>query len=180
MRHRLLLAATVCFCAAVTTTAGPQNGSSESSAQTPGQPAAGTAAQASATDAPARAKKVWTNEDVPALRGGDPISTFHARSGEQVAKPAPVSKNSKALQARIAQLEAQIPPLDEQIGDLQSAIDGKPTGDGKTSQRPRGVKADDWGVELQELQQKRQSIVDQIAALKDQARHQGVAPNTLP
>jgi hypothetical protein len=153
-------------------------------AQAPDQPASGAsatnAAPAATASTPAPTKKVWTNEDVPALRGGDPISTFNGKSTKPDAKPTPVSKNGKAFQAQIARLEAQIPPLDAQIAELQSAIDGKPTGDGRTSQRPRGVKADDWGVEMQALQNKRQNIVDQIAALKDQARHQGVPPNTLP
>ena len=67
-----------------------------------------------------------------------------------------------------------------QIAQLQSAIDGKPTGDAKSSQRPRGVKADDWSVEMQELQKKRDGILDQISALKDQARHHGVPANALP
>jgi len=35
-------------------------------------------------------------------------------------------------------------------------------------------------VELQQLKAKRENILDRIAALKDEARHQGVPPNTLP
>ena len=68
----------------------------------------------------------------------------------------------------------------QQIAEFQDAIDGKPTGDAKTSQRPRSVQADDWNVEMQDLEKKKQDILDQIAALKDEARHQGVPPNTLP
>jgi cell division protein FtsB len=42
------------------------------------------------------------------------------------------------------------------------------------------VKADDWSVEMQQLQAKRDGIEEQINSLRDQARHHGVAPNTLP
>jgi hypothetical protein len=183
MRHRFLFILTASLFAAAIAAAQPQNSPTESTAQTSGQAATGaadTSATAPATASAPPAKKVWTNEDVPALRGGDPISTFNAKSAKPGSKPAPGAKNAKPFQAQIARLEAQIPPIDAQIAELQSAIDGKPTGDGKTSQRPRGVKADDWGVEMQDLQKKRQDILDHIAALKDEARHQGVEPNTLP
>lgn len=154
-----------------------------------GVPAAGqttTANGAAATPAPPAAKKVWTNDDVSDLRGQSTISTVgqpSARNGAKTGdKPAPNAKsgNGKAYQNQIARLEAQIPPLDAQIAELQAAIDGKPTGDGKTSQRPRSVKTDDWSVEMQDLQKKRDDTLAQIATLKDQARHQGVPANTLP
>jgi len=145
-------------------------------------PAPGTSAAPAAASPAPPAKKVWTNEDVPGLRGDAPISTVGSAdpTGPQKNKAAARPANAKGYQARIARLEAQIPPLDSQIAELQAAIDGKPTGDGKSSQRPRGVKADDWNVEMEQLKAKRESVLDQIAALKDEARHQGVAPNTLP
>ena len=142
-----------------------------------------TAANASpATPAPPAGKKVWTNDDVSDLRGESVISTVGSSNAKPAGKPAPAAKNAnaKSYQAQIERLEAQIPPLDAQIAELQAAIDGKPTGDGKESQRPRSVKTDSWSVEMQDLQKKRDDTLDHIAALKDQARHQGVAPNTLP
>jgi len=153
----------------------------------PGTPAPysgqGPGAAAASTAAPSPpAKRVWTNEDVPALRGDAPISTVGStdQTTPNKNKSAAKNANGRGYQARIAHLEAQIPPLDSQIDALQAAIDGKPTGDGKSSQRPRGVKADDWKIELEQLKARRENILDQIAALKDEARHRGVAPNTLP
>jgi peptidoglycan hydrolase CwlO-like protein len=141
-----------------------------------------TSSAASAAPAPSAPKKVWTNDDVSDLRGESVISTVGGSSTGPSGKPAPPAKNPDArnYQAQIARLEAQIPPIDSQIAELQAAIDGKPTGDAKSSQRPRGVKADSWTVEMQDLQKKRDGIETQIATLKDQARHHGVAPNTLP
>jgi chaperonin cofactor prefoldin len=182
MRHRPLtfLAAALCI-ASATTGARPQSSSSGQTTPAANQPSATN--DTSNTPAPPGQKKVWTNEDVPDLRGQSVISTVGDPNAKHSNKPATAAKNSgasKSYQAQIERLQAQIPPLDAQIAELQSAIDGKPTGDAKTSQRPRGVKADDWSVEMQELQKKKDALLDQIAALKDQARHQGVSPNTLP
>jgi len=161
-----------------------QSQSQDSSATAPAsaKPAPAPAKATPAVPEKKKPKKVWTNDDVPTLRGDSVISTVGTSDTKAGNKPAPAAKNksTKPYQAQIERLEAQIPPLDAQIAELQAAIDGKPTGDMKSSQRPRGVKADDWSVEMQELQKKRDGILDQISTLKDQARHQGVPPNTLP
>jgi chaperonin cofactor prefoldin len=181
MRHwPLTFLATLLVASSAATTARAQNPSSGD-----GTPATGQTSGASgltAAPAPTASKKVWTNDDVTDLRGESTISTVGQPSAKNSDKPAPNAKNgnAKSYQAQIARLEAQIPQLDAQIAELQAAIDGKPTGDGKTSQRPRGVKADDWSVEMQQLHKKRDDTVDKIATLKDQARHQGVPPNALP
>jgi hypothetical protein len=160
------------------------------SSSTPGNPppqnsAAGSPAAPASAEPPPVAppvKKVWTNDDVGDLRADSTISTVGS-TGTQTARKSTASakpKNQQQFQAQIARLEGQIPALDKQIAELQDAIDGKPTGDAKSSQRPRSVKADDWNVQMQDLQKKKQDVLDHIAALKDEARHQGVAPNTLP
>jgi len=167
--------------ALATVNAFAQNDPPANPAQDPGQ--ISTAASAtSATPSQPAAKRVWTNEDVPALHGAAPISTVGSTDTKPTGKNKTASRSphGEGYKARIARLEAQIPPLDSQIAELQAAIDGKPTGDGKSSRRTRGVRADDWNVELQQLKAKRENILDRIAALKDEARHQGVPPNTLP
>ncbi len=185
MSHRpLTLLATVLFAAGAAITARAQSGSSGAATPAAGQTAATDAS--SAAPAQPAGKKVWTNDDVTDLRGESVISTVGQPNAKTGAKPgdkrAPNAQNgnAKSYQAQIARLQAQIPPLDSQIAELQAAIDGKPTGDGKTSQRPRSVKSDDWSVEMQDLQKKRDDTLAQIAALKDQARHQGVPANALP
>ncbi|HEY4710981.1 MAG TPA: hypothetical protein VIH46_12480, partial [Candidatus Acidoferrales bacterium] len=157
-----------------------QNSSSAAATPAASQPVATSVT--SSTPAPPAGKKVWTNDDVGDLRSDSVISTVGSSNPKSGVKPATASKNNdaKSYQAQIARLEAQIPPLDSQIAELQAAIDGKPTGDAKTSQRPRGVKADDWSVEKQDLETKRDAIVEQINALRDQARHRGIPANALP
>jgi hypothetical protein len=181
MSHRpLTFLAVALLAAGAPAVACAQNSSTAAATPAASQPAATVAT--SPTPAPPAGKKVWTNDDVGDLRSDSVISTVGSSNPKSSIKPATASKNNdaKSYQAQIARLEAQIPPLDSQIAELQDAIDGKPTGDAKTSQRPRGVKADDWSVEKQDLETKRDGIVEQINALRDQARHRGVPANALP
>jgi len=149
------------------------------------QSAAQNSTANSSTSQPAP-KKVWTNEELSAQDPNTGISTV-GKGTNNAAKRAvaarPVSangRNAKWYQDQIARLQVKIPVFDSQIADLQAALDGKATGDGKKSARPYGVKMDDWSRELTELQQKREDMLDQISVLRDQARHNGVAPNALP
>jgi len=177
-RRRISLAALL-ISAAVVTSARSQNNTPEPSATVPVQ-----TNQASPPVAPQpAAKKVWTNDDLTRLQGNSVISTVGPTSS--AAKPADKSaaaknRDAKSYQDQIAKLQAQIPPIDSQIAELQAAIDGKPTGDAKESARPRSVKIDDWSVEMQQFQKKRDDIDARIATLRDEARHHGVADNVLP
>ncbi len=181
MRHRIFaFLAAFLLVSGAASAAHAQNNASSETAPAPGQSSVTNGP--TAAPAPTTAKKIWTNDEVTGLRGESVISTVGSSDAKPSSKPAAGARNKNAngYQAQIARLEAQIPPLDSQIAELQSAIDGKPTGDGKTSQRPRGVKADDWSVEMQQLQKKRDDVLDQISTLKDRARHQGVPGNALP
>jgi hypothetical protein len=126
-------------------------------------------------------KKVWTNDELGGLDPHAGVSTVGKVGGPTSKHVAPTKgHDAKWYQDQIAKLQAKIPPLEHQIAELEAALDGKPTGDAKRSTRPAGVKADDWSRELAELQKKREGTLAQINALQDQARHNGVAPNTLP
>jgi hypothetical protein len=129
-------------------------------------------------------KKVWTNDDVAGAH--ESASAFSPASpnskpgkGSQSAAGAK-GRDAKWYHDQIAKLEAQVPPLDSQIADLQAAIDGKPTGDGKESERPRFVKGGDWATELTQLRSRRVDLLSKIDALQDQARRNGVPDNALP
>lgn len=180
MGHRVIAAVTGIFLGAVMglPITQAQNGTSAA----PDAPSsAATALQAT----PATSRKVWTNDNVTELRDNSEISTVggtSARPGEAYSKTVVGSKahNAQWYRDQIVKLEAKLPPLDSQIEQLREAIDGKAMGDGKTSSRPWAVKGDSWSREEAELQDKRNSIASHIDALRDQARHSGVAPNMLP
>jgi chaperonin cofactor prefoldin len=96
-----------------------------------------------------------------------------------VNKPKPNAKGKDAgwYRTQISKLQAQIPPLDEKISQLQAALNGQ------TVNSPRqygGTRPDDWHDELARLQKQRDDIDTKIAALQDQARHDGVPENELP
>ena len=138
-----------------------------------------------ATPAPP-AKKVWTNEDLGNLRSGSSISTFQNRSGNQngaARKPPSSGKSGNAnwYRAQITKLQAQIPPLDVKITQLQSAIAGHSINDPKTSSRPYGgVRPGDWQMQMNQYQQNREALLAKISALQDRARHAGVPETDIP
>ena len=145
-------------------------------------------AQNSATTpaSPAPQKKVWTNDEISAEDPRPGISTVGKEAdnapghGVTQRTVSARGRNAKWYQDQIAVLQTKIPALDSEIAELQAAIDGKTTGDGKKSARPYGVRMGEWSKELAELQKRREAILSQISALRDQARHNGVAANAIP
>lgn len=132
------------------------------------------------TNAVQPATKVWTNDDLSSLHGDGAVSTVSGKKAKGNTKPAPAAPKTKSAapyRDQINKLEAQLPPIDSQIADLQAALSGQ------TSSAPRkfvGVKPDDWQSELNQLQAKRANLESQIQAIRDQARHNGVPANALP
>lgn len=183
MRSTLPFVAAVIFAAAGATAIHAQSN------QPAPPPASSAAAAAPATDpnstspapvAQAPEKKVWTNEDVGDLRTNSTISTFQptaAKASKPGAKPPTASaEDVRRYHDQIAKLEAQVPPLDEQIAKLHAALNGETVND----TRHMGVSIDDWRDQMTRLQQKRDDIIAKISNLQDQARHKGVPPNAIP
>jgi hypothetical protein len=126
-------------------------------------------------------KKVWTNDNLggPHSQPTDTPGSTQQNSNSGSAAPAKAKskKDAKWYHDQIARLQAQIPPLDKTIAELQAALDGK------TLNEPLhygGNRIGDWKEQLLQLQTKRQDTLDRIAALQDEARHNGIEPNALP
>jgi len=140
-------------------------------------------APSSTSAAPAQPeKKIWTNEDVGDLHAHSVISTFNAsnsKPAKNASKPAPNSKAKSATwyQQQIKRLQDQLPPIDHKISDLQTVLSG---GQVNEVRHYGGNKIDDWHDQLARLQAQRDDINAKIAALQDQARHDGVSPNDIP
>jgi uncharacterized protein YukE len=134
----------------------------------------------SATPAPAPAKKVWTNEDMGEVHKNSVISTFSATSSKPGnAKAAANAKggNAKQYQDQITKLQAKLPPLDEQIAELQATLNGTAV---NSTRHYSGTKIDDWHEELLQLQKQRDDVSAKIGALQDEARRNGVPANQIP
>jgi len=191
MRQRSLLIAAVVFLAATFTVgahaqdqqAPPPAQPSQQSAAPPPAPAPSDAQDSkdsSAAKPQPPAKKVWTNENVGDL---DPHAGVSTVGNGKVSKLSPNSsgpKNAQYYKNKITELKNQLPPLEKKIAEIEDTLNGKPTGDAKESTRSVGVSWDTWQHELTELKKKRDDILAQIAALEDEARHNGVDPNALP
>ncbi len=74
-------------------------------------------------------------------------------------------------------MQEKLPPLDEQISQLQAALNG---GSVNSTRHVGGAKIDDWHDELVRLQKQREDITTRISALQDEARRNGVPPNQIP
>jgi hypothetical protein len=139
-------------------------------------PAQSPTQSSSPAPAPAApAKKVWTNENMPAPSSPD----SNVKPTSTVNKPKPNAKGKDAgwYRTQISKLQAQIPPLDEKISQLQAALNGQTV---TSTRQYGGTKPDDWRDELSRFQKQRDDIDTKIAALEDQARHDGVPENELP
>jgi hypothetical protein len=124
-------------------------------------------------------KKVWTNDNLGGSHSQPDDSSTAAQGSNagSAASPKPKSKkDAKWYHDQIARLQAQIPPLDKTIAELQAALDGK------TLNEPLhygGNRIGDWKEQLEQLQTKRQDTLDKITALEDEARHNGIPTNEL-
>src|SRR4029077_4111500 len=126
-------------------------------------------------------KKLWTNENLAASHSQPDDSSAAAQAGSTAGSPAAArpksKKDAKWYHDQIAKLQAQIPPLDKTIAELQAALEGK------TLNEPLhygGNRIGDWKEQLQQLQTKRQDTLDKITALEDEARHNGLPTNEIP
>lgn len=91
-------------------------------APAPAQTSGSTQSQ-SQTQAPQ--KKVWTNDNLGGLHSQPDDSSAAAQPGSAVAAKPRSRKDAKWYHDQIAKLQAQIPPLDKTIAELQAALDGK-------------------------------------------------------
>jgi hypothetical protein len=192
MNRRALLFVTALALAATVFVPGLARAQGSSAGQTAPAGEAATPANSSATasttsattttsSATAPTKKVWTDEDMGAVHKNSVISTFSGTNGKPgSAKPAGAAKggkDTKQYQNEIIRLQEKLPPLDEQIAQLQAALNGDTV---NSTRHVGGAKIDDWHDELVRAQKQREDIVAKISALQDEARRSGVPENQIP
>ena len=121
-------------------------------------------------------KKVWTNDDFGP--NAPPKPALKSKQPKAAAKP--VNKQGKGAawyRTQIKNLNAQIPPIDKQIATYHAALNGDAQPD--ASLEVSHHRAADWNTEIARLTQQKQSLLAQIDALQDQARHEGIEPGDL-
>lgn len=163
---------------------------------TPAFAQARPAGQAPAKQQPAKArapKKVWTNEDLEALRGRVPISTVGeaappaeataeaSPAAEGAARPAgaPYSreKDPEWYRQRLSGLRAELDRIDEQVRRLREQS-RNPTQATNTVALGAGggLSQED---QIATLERRRSQVQQQIDELEDQARRNGIEPSRL-
>jgi hypothetical protein len=155
------------------------------------------ASQAAAQKQPPakKAKKVWTNEDLEALRPSGVTGTTvtapaaSPASGEATAADKSAEKKDKEekdkkedpvekLLKRLTPLRTELDATDAQLRSLRNAgSSGSTTGGGvDVSKTAGGVNTTD---QIARLEQRRSELLRQIAAIEDEARRMGVAPGAI-
>jgi prefoldin subunit 5 len=152
---------------------------------------AAVVAQAAPQQAPPqKAKKVWTNDDLEALRHRRPLSEFGtvapaaaAPGGEAVGEQRPAPPSEEQLRAerasrKIAGLRDELAAVESELNSLRRAsASGATTGQGVSiSVVPGGMNTQD---KIQALEAKRRDLQSQLSEAEDDARRLGFSPGEL-
>ena len=151
-------------------------------------------ALASQAQPPAKkARKVWTNEDLEALRpSGVTVSTPPAAAPAAATEAAVADSDEKAggkkkekevdpvekILKRLAPLRTELDSVEARLRALRQARSTGNTSGGTVdiSQSPGGLNTEN---QVSQLEQRRSDLLRQIAALEDEARRKGVAPGAI-
>lgn len=143
-----------------------------------------------------RAKpKVWTNDDIEALKGGaitvvgsasaPPAAEAPAETpaageagGEAAAEerePLPPKEQTQEYwQGRLQPLRDELQKIDQQISDLRR-------GESQAASNAINMAGDNPGVQVQDtierLERRRRDVQQQIASIQDEARRMGISPS---
>lgn len=159
----------------------------------PAYAAAQGSQQPPAKAAPAKAqkaKKVWTNEDLEALRdssgsaepSGPAPAAGTAAGGSDTAAPGKAddaaAKQAEKYRQRMQALRAELDAVDAQIKSIRDAkSSGNTTGQGLSFKEvPPGLTTENT---LAQLEQKRRDIQRRMDELEDEARRAGVSPGAI-
>ena len=181
MRRSIFLAAALTLFATYACVAqSPVSASQQDPA--PAQPQAASPDPSPATAAPSDArkdKKVWTNDYFSAAR--KPASfpgAKSAKSANNANKPADASYIAKTKK-ELDKLQGDISDLDKQIVQLKNFNEGEPVAPSGAVKINKSFNRDPVPFQMQELQDKKKQLQDQIDALLDEARKKGVEPGQL-
>jgi hypothetical protein len=159
-------------------------------------PATPLAAMQASQAPPKKARKVWTNEDLEALRSTvrlseagtateaavttAPAKAEPAESGapEKPAAPDANALNLERLQKRMTSLREELAAIEEQLRSLRSpGSAGRTTGQGLgINQTPGGLTTEN---QISQLEARRRQIQQQMEAAEEEARRLGFTPGQL-
>jgi hypothetical protein len=141
-----------------------------------------------------KAKKVWTNEDLEALRAGGitsseaPAAPAPSAGGEIPAAGESADKADSQKQAgdspveklrkRLAPIRAELDSVEAQLRSLRGArSSGNTTGGGMDVSKTSGAMNTEDQIAL--LEKRRADLLRQIADIEDEARRAGISPGSI-
>ena len=153
----------------------------------------GTAATASRAKSatPPQERKIWTSEDVEALRTKGMISLVGSDSTDGTAEEIVATEKLSAALARqtrekdaewyaeqVAKIREEIAPLDQEIRYIRSALASHQTREGgiNLDREKPGITPES---SIWVLENRRRDLAARLDALEDQARRNGVLPGAL-
>jgi hypothetical protein len=124
--------------------------------------------------------KVWTNDDVGALRNNDNVSVVGNNAGAKKTNASSqvnsYEKDPAWYRKQLAPLQAEVGKLDAQIAKLQEFIKGANVSEPQPYYHgPPGNPQD----QLNQLEKRRHADATKIGDLLDRARHNGIEPGAL-
>jgi hypothetical protein len=149
--------------------------------QSQSQPALSQTAPAQPPSATAQAPaRVWTNDDVDALRKNNAISVVGdnkgANNSSTSSKPNSYEKDPAWYRKQLVPLRADIEKLDAQIAKTKAFISGENVGD--PPHYPLGLPGNPRD-QIVQMEKKRQEDTKKIDDLLDRARHNEIPPGEL-
>jgi hypothetical protein len=123
--------------------------------------------------------KVWTNDEIDALRNKHSVSVVGTRPPQNVSatsKGYSQEKDPAWYRRQLAPLRAEIDKLNGQIPRMQAFLSGENVSD-PASLHPKMVPTPQ--EQLKQMEGKRQSDQQKMDDLFDRARHNGVEPGSL-
>ena len=138
-------------------------------------------AQAQAAPLPnAKPAKVWTNDEIDALRNNHSISVVGVNRAPQnvhaTSKGSSLEKEAAWYRKQLAPLREDVEKLDPHIAKLKAFLSGENVSDPPTMHQRLVPSPQD---QLKQLQTKRQADAAKIEDLLDRARHDGIQPGAL-
>ena len=178
----------IAFAAAPRFSFAQQQAQSQSQSQTqatpPGTNSANQTAPAKASAPAAKPAKIWTNDDLDALRSSAALSTVGSAAPSSKTASPPKSEKSQAQRAdwyrkQLAPLYKQLGLLDDEIAKVKAFMNGENVG-GQPLQPGRMYRSHMTPAEqLAFFESQRQKTQNAIDELLEAARREGIPPGML-
>jgi len=192
----LLFVSSAFVCAGQTSSGSSQASQAQPGAAAPAPAAPGATRPAGAKVQPAnkgsanakrKAKKVWTDDDISKVGGGiSVVGDSSPRSDSKTAAEASATNSENSAQnsdiqnyrEQIRQLQAQLDVTDKKLDDLRNFKGDNASASGGIDPN-HGYTMTPVADQIQQLEDKKKQIQDQMDAVLDEARKKGIEPGQL-